>query len=405
MFKEHIFIGIDSSYYRNFLVVLDKDGNKITSFGLSNDHQGCQTLINRLNIIKDEFMQTPVVGFECRNGHMEILTSYLNKTPFILKSLQPIEVKRHKDYFTQPTKTDEYDAYIIADYLRVKLSRLRQIDKTINPNIKALKELSCLYKDFAKQKTRYTNKLHQVLIESFPEYITEGLFSKLTCRSSLMLLANYPTPLELKKLSVKELTKLLEVNSRGHLKEDLAERILDLVNSLPQLDRDYDILSFRVSSLAKTILTLDDQLKTLKIKMKHYMKDLKEAKIVNSLPGSDTVLTARFLGAIESVNKFKSSNGLGLYCGVAPLNDKSGKRNRTKRAFRVNRLAKDALMQIAAASIRSNAKSRAFYERKIKEGKRHWQAVKALARHIVRVLYVMLKNETEYNPIIQPAMV
>jgi hypothetical protein len=56
-----------------------------------------------------------------------------------------------------------------------------------------------------------------------------------------------------------------------------------------------------------------------------------------------------------------------------------------------------AIMQMASCSIRYNPASLAFYQRKTKEGKGHWQAVKCLARNMLRVIYTMLKNKTMYQ--------
>jgi hypothetical protein len=42
-------------------------------------------------------------------------------------------------------------------------------------------------------------------------------------------------------------------------------------------------------------------------------------------------------------------------------------------------------------------RSRAFYERKRAEGKRHTQAVIALARRRVNVLWAMLRDETTFE--------
>ena len=49
------------------------------------------------------------------------------------------------------------------------------------------------------------------------------------------------------------------------------------------------------------------------------------------------------------------------------------------------------------ASLRE-PRCRAFYDRKRSEGKRHHQAVLALARRRVDVLYAMLRNGTLYDP-------
>ena len=49
-------------------------------------------------------------------------------------------------------------------------------------------------------------------------------------------------------------------------------------------------------------------------------------------------------------------------------------------------------------SIRHTAQSQVFYDRKRAEGKRHTQAVLALARRRLNVLWAMLRDQSPYRP-------
>lgn len=62
-----------------------------------------------------------------------------------------------------------------------------------------------------------------------------------------------------------------------------------------------------------------------------------------------------------------------------------------------NKQLKRAFFLAAFAALRDPA-SRAYYDRKITEGKRHNQALICLARRRCDVLYAMLKNGTFYAP-------
>jgi hypothetical protein len=58
---------------------------------------------------------------------------------------------------------------------------------------------------------------------------------------------------------------------------------------------------------------------------------------------------------------------------------------------------KRVFYQPAFASLRSSPESRTFYDRKRAEGKRHTQALIALARQRVNVLWAMLRDGTTYE--------
>lgn len=388
------FIAIDTGWYSNLALTIDSQGNKLESFKFDNNHKGCSMLIEHLSQRK----QQSLIGIEGLGVCSNILLNRLIQNNFVIKPIMPLNIKRHKDYFTQDTKNDEYDAYVTADYLRLRYTYLKDLDIQRSKALNAVGELSKLYKDFAKQKTAYLNKLHQAIIEIFPEYISDGIFSKLDCKSSLVLLSALPTPKDMSSIPLKEFNCLISKNSRGHIGNDKISHLYNLTLSSLNETIDYTASGLRISSLAKMIIYLKKEQLRIKKQIIVYLKDIPEANILLSLPGVDAILCARFLSSIGSIEKFNHSDGLALYCGIACLDDKSGKRQRSKRAYRVNHTAKDAIMQIANCSIRFNPLSKALYEKKRKEGKSHWQAVKSLARNIIRVIYVMLKNNTKYNP-------
>jgi transposase len=62
-----------------------------------------------------------------------------------------------------------------------------------------------------------------------------------------------------------------------------------------------------------------------------------------------------------------------------------------------NKVLKRVFYQSAFASLRSSPQSRAFYDRKRAEGKRHTQALIALARRRVNVVWAMLRDGTTFK--------
>lgn len=394
MSNYNYFVGIDTGRYSNSAVVVDSQGTKLESIKFDNNHKGCSMLIERLNQNNKDCL----IGLEGLGVCSNILTQRLLTHNFSIKSIMPINIKRHKDYFTQNPKTDEYDAYVIADYLRLRHSYVKELNIQKYKDLNAVKELSKLYKDFAKGKNAYLNMLNQAIMEVFPEYITDGIFSKISCKSSLSLLSQLPTPRDIVGTTLKELNSLISKNSRGHMSYEKIKYLHTQASLSLNEALDYSASGLRITSLVKMILYLQQEQSRIKKLISAYLEDIPEAQNLLSLPGVDTVLCARFLSGIGSIDKFDNSDKLALYCGVACLDNKSGKRQLAKRAYRVNHTAKDAIMQIAHCSIRFNPASKAFYARKRKEGKRHWQAVKSLARNVIRVIYVMLKNNVKYNP-------
>ena len=59
--------------------------------------------------------------------------------------------------------------------------------------------------------------------------------------------------------------------------------------------------------------------------------------------------------------------------------------------------AKAATMVAVARHISCVPASKAYYDKKRAQGKRHNQAMRALGRHLVRVIWSMLKNGRDYE--------
>ncbi|WP_437380232.1 transposase [Inquilinus limosus] len=74
----------------------------------------------------------------------------------------------------------------------------------------------------------------------------------------------------------------------------------------------------------------------------------------------------------------------------------SGKSSHSRQPRGGDKVLKRVFYQSAYCSLRT-AESRAFYERKRREGKRHQQALIALARRRIDVLWTMLRSRTPYQ--------
>lgn len=78
----------------------------------------------------------------------------------------------------------------------------------------------------------------------------------------------------------------------------------------------------------------------------------------------------------------------------------------TRPRHRYNRHLKRAYLFLAFNQARLNPRAREYYQRKRREGKNHWTALRALARHLCRIVFRMLSRIKPYQEVIrdpQPA--
>jgi transposase len=148
---------------------------------------------------------------------------------------------------------------------------------------------------------------------------------------------------------------------------------------------------------AQRCIELEEKIKTLETKIKQVAKDSKIAKILLSIPGFGPVCTSELAGEIGTIERFSKEGSLALYLGMSTLDNSSGKYQGSKSPKHVNTRAKAAMMIALDRHRKYVPESQRYYEKKRSEGKKHNQAVRALGRHLSRIIYKMLKEQREYQ--------
>jgi transposase len=109
------------------------------------------------------------------------------------------------------------------------------------------------------------------------------------------------------------------------------------------------------------------------------------------------VPSVEFIAEAGDLCRFRSPHALAAAAGLAPVLRQSGKVRFLHRASGGNHVLKRAFYECAFGSLPTPV-YRAFYARKRGEGKRHHQAVIALARRRVDMLWAMLRDREPFQP-------
>src|SRR4029453_17243737 len=126
-------------------------------------------------------------------------------------------------------------------------------------------------------------------------------------------------------------------------------------------------------------------------------KGSKIAKVLRSIPGVGPVCSSELAGEIGTIERFTSEGSLSLYLGMSTLDNSSGKYQGTKAPKHVNTRAKAAMMIAVDRHRKYVPEPQRYYEKKRAQGKKHNQAIRALGRHLCRIIYKMLKEQREYQ--------
>jgi transposase len=218
-------------------------------------------------------------------------------------------------------------------------------------------------------------------------------------RGALELLRRYQTPRGVLRSGRKRIETYLRGKGARNA-ASLAEAAVSAARAQKVVAPAEGVGASIVAKLAREVLALKEQIAALDTEIEARLHVHPMAGVITSLPGMGTLLSAEFLVTVgDPRDGFASAGQLAAFAGLAPAARDSGKRTGNDRRMRGgNRRLKQVFYQAAFASLRSSPESRAFYDRKRAEGKRHNQALIALARRRVNVLWAMLRDGTEFDP-------
>ena len=119
--------------------------------------------------------------------------------------------------------------------------------------------------------------------------------------------------------------------------------------------------------------------------------------VVTSPPrifGAGPVIAGTVVGDVADVSRFASQDRFAAYNGTAPIEVSSGNRKVRRRSPHGNRRINHAVHMAAITQIRHrHSDGRAYYDRKVAEGKTHKEALRSLKRRISDAIYSRLQAD------------
>jgi transposase len=110
--------------------------------------------------------------------------------------------------------------------------------------------------------------------------------------------------------------------------------------------------------------------------------------------GVGPVIAATVIGDVVLVARFGTRDRFAAYNGTAPVEVSSGERKIYRLSLRGNRRLNHAIHMAAITQIRhKHSDGRAYYERKIAQGKTHKEALRCLKRRISDAIYARLRAD------------
>jgi transposase len=279
------------------------------------------------------------------------------------------------------------ELFQLSDHLALAQEVLQEVSAT-PPENEVLKRLTRRRRRLVNERVRVVNNLQADLqavcpglLEITKEASNQWFLNFLVSADSLPQLARLrrSTVLKIPWVGVKYASLIESWQKRAHFSEEV-----EWVGEMILED-------------ARRCLELDEKIKALERKMAAVAKNSKIAKVLRSIPGFGATCTSELAGEIGTMDRFRSEGSLALYLGMSTLDNSSGQYQGSKAPKHVNTRAKAAMMTALDRHRKYVPESQRYYEKKRAQGKKHNQAIRALGRHLCRIIYKMLKEKRQYQ--------
>ncbi|ROR21207.1 transposase [Mobilisporobacter senegalensis] len=384
-----IYVGIDIAKQTHYASIMNSDGEILVDpFAFSNDHNGFQNLLKHLVPF---FKEETFIGMESTAHYAENLTSFLFTRGFQVCIINPIQTSSLRKSNIRKTKTDSLDTYLIIKALTLNHYRLfseRDYDSL------QLKNLCRFRQKLMKARTKVKIQLVTYVDLLFPElqyFFKSGIHGK-TCYA---LLKEQPNPDRIAKMHLTRLTNLLSKSSHGHFNQSNAVRLKELASQSVGIKN--STLSLQILQSIQQIEMYTEQLAEVESSIQEVMNKMNS--VIKTIPGIGSLNGAMIIGEIGDITRFEKPCQLLAYAGLDPSVYQSGNFNaaRTRMSKRGSKLLRYALINAAWQATLVNQTFKDYYDLKISQGRRHYNALGHVAHKLVRVIHKMMTDNVSFN--------
>lgn len=141
----------------------------------------------------------------------------------------------------------------------------------------------------------------------------------------------------------------------------------------------------KIEAVLKSLIATDPQLRKL-------------FRLITSVKGIGDIIAYYLLVYTDGFTQFETWRQFACYCGIAPFDHQSGTSIRSGKQVHqtAHRKIKSLLFLAASTAIQFDAELKAYYERRINEGKNKMYTLNAVKNKLVARIFSVVKRESPY---------
>jgi len=403
-----LFVGIDVGSRDNAVYIMLPDGSKHSSFAVQNNLGGAQTLSKRVvAALIEKNLSAVVIGMEATSVYGDNLLCFLREDGALgrferkLHVLNPRQVNKFKQAYSDLPKNDPVDAFVVADNLR--FGRITTPVYMDDYRYKALQNLTRARFYAVQSLTREKQRFMNYLFMKCSGLAQEKTFSDNYGVAALAVFEEFESPDALAEIDIEQLASFIAKKGKNCFPNpvEVAKAVQAAARDsyrLPKTVNDSvnQVLSISISSMR----AMKSQIKALDKEIERQFKNIPNT--LTSIPGIGPVFSAGLIAEIGDIKRFNGQAGLAKFAGLAWTQHQSGmfEAQHTRLIKSGNRFLKYYLCEAALSLVRCDTEFKRYYNLKFKEVNKyqHKRALALTARKLVRLVFRLLKDNRLYIP-------
>lgn len=387
------YMGVDWGDRLHQVYVGDQEGKKVREMKVQESPQGLAEIGRWLDEKRAEGFEL-WAAIEKPQGR---IVDFLLDHGVEVYPVNPKAVDRVRDrYRMSGSKSDAFDAYVLAEFLRTDQAHLR----ALRPSSEKAQELKMLSRDqrrVVRHKTRFLNQLTTTLKEYYARPLE--VFEDLETEIALDFLQRYPTPAHLSALTRKQFNRF--ATKQHHLSKQRCEELWEKLNK-PQLAVPEHVVRAKAQLVEVLIEQLRAAIKAVKIynhKVESFFASSPAAQFAKTLPGgkSGTLVAAIWAELGDAQGRWESSRHLQAEAGAVPVTKASGKSRVVHFRFACNKHLRYTMYWFSFVSLNHSEWAKLYYRGQRDNGHSHHQALRALGAKWLKIIFVMWRDHKPYD--------
>jgi transposase len=410
-----LFVGIDVGSQTNVVYAMDFHSNKLLKIKVPNNHSGAESLADAVcGLMEGTAFKAVVFAMESTSIYGVHIANFLSSCPQMLGfhpyvyCINPKLTANYRKSFVGLEKTDDRDAFVIADFARV--GRITSAPWRGSQYL-ALQRLTRHRLHLVECLVREKNYMAANVFLKFSELATlkksaHPFSSNFTATAEAML-TDFFSPEDIVLMSTDDLVAFLCEKSKGRFKdpESVAGILKRAATESYKLDKVlYEPLNTAIASSFNCLSAFEKETKAVDRAIERLAvgQSGNEYQILRSVPGFGPVYASGILAEIGSGSAFHSQDALAKYAGLVWPKNQSGEfdADDTPMSKAGNRYLRYYLVEAARSVSQYVPEYQAFYQKKFNEVKthQHKRALVLTARKLVRLIYGLLAKDQLYTP-------